>query len=96
MNIRQGICKKLYISTKQELTLDKIDEALKHEWYAARSEGAIGYESDEPRLSYPFGGTLEEVGQWISELTDNVRCYFTWVPREFVVEHLLQNKSYPS
>jgi len=96
MNIRTGICRKLYISTNKELTLGEIDKTLNHEWFAARAEGSTYFEDNEPHFTYPFGGTLEEVKKWIGELTESTRNFFTWVPKEFVVEHLLQTKSYPS
>lgn len=64
-----------------------------HDWYVARV-----YEVPEmlnehfnsllPAFLYPYGGTLEEVKEYIDSAIPQVRCQLTWVPAEYVMDHM--------
>lgn len=64
-----------------------------HDWYVARvyeiPEMLLEYfDSLCPHFIYPYGGTLVEVKSWIDSAIPQIRCQLTWVPAEYVLDHL--------
>lgn len=50
----------------------------------------------KPKLRYIFGGTLKQVKDYIRYSDRSIRSRLTWVPSEFVEEHLFDNITYPT
>lgn len=89
----EDLRRKLYIPS---LLPGDLNKALNHDWFVARADGGIVFKDGEVKFSYPFGGTLEQAIEWINSRPEKIKHYFSWVPREFVIEHLMGIKSYPS
>lgn len=68
--------------------------ATEKDWFVARINSGLVETKTNTGFAYIYGGTLKEVKEFIASAEDGTRRFFTWVPREFMLEDLFGLKTY--